>query len=98
MSCLTSSLNGQHVTLEPQRPFVPWLMRGLALLGDVCKNATWSRRNSSYCVSLLFVFGKKVGAIAIVNDVARRTRSAHDGCHYASGGVCEVNSEERRVL
>lgn len=40
---------------------------------------------------------KKVGAIAIVNDVARRTRSAHHGCYCASGGVCEVNSEERRV-
>jgi hypothetical protein len=42
-------------------------------------------------------FGKKVGAIAIVNEVARRTRSAHHGCYCASGGVCEVNSEERRV-
>ena len=97
MSCLTSSLNGRHVTLEPQRPFVPWLMRGLALLDDVCKNATWSRRNSSYRVSLLFVLEKKVGAIAIVNDVAQRTRSAHHGCYCASGGVCEVNSEDTRV-
>lgn len=42
-------------------------------------------------------FGKKVGAIAIVNEVARRTRSAHHGCYCASGGVCEVNSEERTV-
>jgi hypothetical protein len=59
MSCLTSSLNGRHVTLEPKSPFVPWMMRGLALLDDVCENAIWSHRNSSYCVSLLFVLERK---------------------------------------